>query len=108
MDIMNNMTVSTSKLTFSLIAVFALFISGSAVLSQDAFAAIDAPEFTARHINTTATHIQFDQEVNGTLALLDWTMRNTSTITSGDILTNAIGSSGSVITITNNLLSFIF
>jgi hypothetical protein len=74
MDIMNNMTVSTSKLTFSLIAVFALFISGSAMLTQDAYA-IDAPEFTCIHINTTATHCTFDMSVNGTLAIADWGIR---------------------------------
>jgi hypothetical protein len=100
MDIMNNMTVSTSKLTFSLIAVFALFVSGSAMLNQDAFA-INAPEFTCTHINTTATHCTFDKNVNGTLAILDWTIRNTSTITAGDILTNAQGADGTTITITN-------
>ena len=42
MDIMNNMTVSTSKLTFSLIAIAALLVSGSAFLDQDAYAG-DAP-----------------------------------------------------------------
>jgi hypothetical protein len=78
MDIMNNMTVSTSKLTFSIIAVFALFISGSAMLTQDAFAA-DAPEFTAIHLNTTATHITFDRAVNGTLTTADWTINILST-----------------------------
>ena len=37
MDIMNNMTVSTSKLTFSLIAITALLLSGSTfVLQADA------------------------------------------------------------------------
>jgi hypothetical protein len=85
MDIMNNMTVSTSKFTFSLIAIAALLISGSAFVIEDIHAApgFDAPEFTAYHINTTATHIQFDQAVNGTLAIADWGIRvlNTTTAT---------------------------
>ena len=34
MDIMNNMTVSTSKLTFSLIAITALLLSGSTFVFQ--------------------------------------------------------------------------
>ena len=84
-----------------IITVTALLFSGSAMLNQDAFAAIDAPEFTCKHINTTATHCTFDQSVNGTLAILDWTIRNTSTITAGDILTNAQGADGTTITITN-------
>ena len=41
-------------------------------MAQDAYAAIDAPEFTCNHINTTATHCTFDQAVNGTLAIVDW------------------------------------
>ena len=93
--------VLSSKLTFLIITVTALLFSGSAMLNQDAFAAIDAPEFTCKHINTTATHCTFDQSVNGTLAILDWTIRNTSTITAGDILTNAQGADGTTITITN-------
>ena len=73
MDIMNIMKVSSSKFTFSLIAFAALLVSGSGLVIQDSYAAIDAPEFTCIHINTTATHCTFDQSVNGTLALLDWT-----------------------------------
>ena len=65
MDIMNNMTVSTSKLTFSLIAISALLLSASGFQLQEVFAA-DAPEFTCNHINTTATHCTFDRAVNGT------------------------------------------
>jgi hypothetical protein len=80
MDIMNNMTVSTSKLTFSLIAVFALFISGSAMLTQDA-SAFNAPEFTCNHINTTATHCTFNMSVNGTLRIVDWGIRDITTNT---------------------------
>jgi hypothetical protein len=75
MDIMNNMTVSTSKLTFSLIAISALLVSGSGFMMQDAYGA-NAPSFTATHLNTTATLITFDQNVNGTLNKLDWTIRS--------------------------------
>jgi hypothetical protein len=71
MDIMNNMTVSTSKLTFSLIAISALLISGSGFLIQDAYAT-NAPEFSAIHWNTTATKVIFDHAVNGTLRMTDW------------------------------------
>jgi len=74
MDIMNNMTVSTSKLTFSLIAVATLLIAGSAFTNQEAFG-LNAPEFTAVHLNTTTTKIIFDQNVNGTLFKLDWTIK---------------------------------
>jgi hypothetical protein len=84
MDIMNNMTVSTSKLTFSLIAIAALLVSGSAFLDQDAYAG-DAPEFTAIHLNTTATHITFDRAVNGTLTIADWGIRIHTTADDGDI-----------------------
>jgi hypothetical protein len=75
MDIMNNMTVSTSKLTFSLIAISALLVSGSGFMIQDAYGA-NAPSFTATHLNTTATLITFDQNVNGTLNKLDWTIKS--------------------------------
>ena len=74
------MKVSSSKFTFSLIAFAALLVSGSGLVIQDAYAAaIDAPEFTCKHINTTATHCTFDQSVNGTLAILDWTINTSST-----------------------------
>ena len=69
MDIMNNMTVSTSKLTFSLIAITALLISGSAFLNQEADAAIS---FTAYHNSTTNTQLVFNEAVNGTLVIADW------------------------------------
>jgi len=88
MDIMNIMKVSSSKFTFSLIAFAALLVSGSGLVIQDSFAAIDAPEFTAIHLNTTATQVKFDQSVNGTLAVLDWTIMTTSTAIDGDILTD--------------------
>ena len=90
------MTISTSKLTFSLIAITALFISGSAMLNQDAFG-LNAPSFTATHLNTTATKITFDQNVNGTLYKLDWTIKALScaapcttntAATAGDSLTD--------------------
>jgi len=88
MDIMNIMKVSSSKFTFSLIAFAALLVSGSGLVIQDSFADIDAPEFTATHLNTTATLVTFDQSVNGTLAILDWTIMYSSTGTDGDILTD--------------------
>ena len=67
------MTVSTSKFTFSLIAIAALLVSGSGFMIQDAYATTaDAPEFTAVHYNTTATIVTFDANVNGTLRILDW------------------------------------
>ena len=50
---------------------------------QDADAVITAPEFTCNHINTTATHCTFDKAVNGTLAILDWTLKTTSTAVAG-------------------------
>jgi hypothetical protein len=78
------MTVSTSKLTFSLIAITALFISGSSMLNQDA-AAFNAPEFTAIHINATSTLITFNMNVNGTLALADWGIDVDGARTAGDI-----------------------
>ena len=84
MDIMNNMTVSTSKLTFSLIAISALLLSASGFALQEA-SAFDAPEFTCNHINTTATHCTFDMSVNGTLAVADWGIRILTTATAGDI-----------------------
>ena len=84
MDIMNIMKVSSSKFTFSLIAFAALLVSGSGLMIQDAYAG-DAPEFTAIHLNTTATHITFDRAVNGTLTTGDWGIRILSTATAGDI-----------------------
>ena len=51
---------------------------------QDAYAG-DAPEFTAIHLNTTATHITFDRAVNGTLTTGDWGIRILSTADDGDI-----------------------
>ena len=39
MDIMNIMKVSSSKFTFSLIAIAALLVSGSGLMIQDAYAA---------------------------------------------------------------------
>jgi hypothetical protein len=88
MDIMNNMTVSSSKLTFSLIAISALLLSATGFAVQEA-SAFNAPEFTCNHINTTATHCTFDISVNGTLAVADWGIRdittNSSNIPDGDI-----------------------
>ena len=83
MDIMNIMKVSSSKFTFSLIAVAALMLVGSGSLVQDAFAA--DPEFTAYHFNRTTTVVEFSEAVNGTKVLLDWTIKLTSTGTAGDI-----------------------
>jgi len=76
--------VLSSKLTFSIITVTALLVSGSSFMIQDAYAG-DAPEFTAIHLNTTATHITFDRSVNGTLSIADWGIRILSTATDGDI-----------------------
>ena len=73
------MKVSSSKFTFSLIAFAALLVSGSGLMIQDSYAAIDAPEFTCIHINTTATHCTFDKAVNGTLAIADWGIRAITT-----------------------------
>ena len=84
MDIMNIMKVSSSKFTFSLIAFAALLVSGSGLMIQDAYAG-DAPEFTAIHLNTTATHITFDRAVNGTLTTGDWGIRVHTTADDGDI-----------------------
>ena len=84
MDIMNNMTVSTSKLTFSLIAISALLISGSGFVLQEA-SAFNAPEFTCNHINTTATHCTFNMSVNGTLRVADWGIDVDGARTAGDI-----------------------
>ena len=90
------MIVSTSKLTFCLIAVAALLVSGSGFMMQDAFG-LAAPTFTATHLNTTATKITFDQNVNGTLYKLDWTIKALScaapcttntAATAGDSLTD--------------------
>ena len=86
--IMNIMKVSSSKFTFSLIAFAALLVSGSGLMIQDTYAAIDAPEFTCNHINTTATHCTFDQSVNGTLAILDWTLKASSTAVAGSSTTD--------------------
>jgi len=73
MDIMNNMTVTTSKLTFSLIAISALLISGSGLIVQDAFAIDNVePTFTAYHNTTTQTVLTFSGFVNGTLDISDW------------------------------------
>ena len=77
-----------AKLTFSLIAISALLISGSGFILQDTYAAIDAPEFSCNHINTTATHCTFTQSVNGTLAILDWTLKTSSTAVAGSSLTD--------------------
>ena len=88
MDIMNIMKVSSSKFTFSLIAFAALLVSGSGLVIQDSFASIDAPEFAAIHLNTTHTQVKFDQSVNGTLAILDWAIKLTSTAVAGSPLTD--------------------
>jgi len=86
MDIMNIMKVSSSKFTFTLIAIAALFVGGSGLVAQDAFGAVfDAPEFTCNHINTTATHCTFDMKVNGTLRVADWGIDVDGARTAGDI-----------------------
>ena len=95
------MKVSSSKFTFSLIAFAALLVSGSGIVAQDAFAAIDAPEFTCKHLNTTATHCTFDRSVNGTLRVADWGIDIDGSRTAGDItydytITNIANSSKNI------------
>ena len=75
--------ILSNKFTFLLIAVTALLIGGSGIISQDADAA--APTFTAAHINSTATQITFSENVNGTKSILDWGIRLTSSASDGDI-----------------------
>jgi len=87
MDIMNIMKVSSSKFVFTLIAVAALFVGGSGIMAQDAYAA-NAPEFTAIHLNTTMTKVTFDQNVNGTLRILDWSIKTSSTAVAGGTATD--------------------
>ena len=82
------MTLS-SKFTISLIVITALFIGGSGLTTPDAYAA-DAPEFTAAHINTTATKITFDQNINGTLRILDWALKTSSTVVAGEWATDVV------------------
>ena len=76
----------SSKFTFSLIAIAALFASGSGIMAQDAYARED-PTFTAAHINTTATKLSFDFNLNGTLRVLDWSLKASSTAVAGSPLT---------------------
>ena len=64
------MKVSSSKFVFTLIAVAALFVGGSGLVTQDAYARED-PTFTAKHINTTATVLTFNINLNRTLRVLD-------------------------------------
>jgi hypothetical protein len=70
MDIMNNMNVSSSKFTISMISLIALVIGGSAYLNQEAEAAV--PTFIAVHNSTTTTEITFSEVVNGTAVLAQW------------------------------------
>ena len=76
----------SSKFTFLLIAIAALFASGSGIMAQDAYARED-PTFTAAHINTTATKLSFDFNLNGTLRVLDWSLKASSTAVAGSPLT---------------------
>ena len=77
------MKVSSSKFTFTLLAVAAMMVFGSGTLIQDSFAA--DPEFTAYHFNSTTTVVEFSEAVNGTMAIADWTIKYTSTGTAGDV-----------------------
>ena len=77
------MKVSSSKFTFTLLAVAAMMVFGSGTLIQDSFAA--DPEFTAYHFNRTTTVVEFSEAVNGTMAIADWTIKYTSTGTAGDV-----------------------
>ena len=121
MDIMNNMTVSSSKFTFSIIAIAALFIGGSAYLNQEAFGEIDGeasqvPTFIAVHNSTTTTEIIFQTQniqhlnadgtpvanaqrtggVNGTAQLADWKVNGVvvTGITNGTAYTGTAASYG--------------
>jgi hypothetical protein len=80
---MNNMTVSSSKFTFSLIAITALLVLGTGMGVQQSFAA--APTFIAIHNSTTTTEIIFSEAVNGTASIFDWTINgvNATAITNG-------------------------
>ena len=80
--------MSSPKFTFSLIAFAALLVSGSGLMIQDASATITAPEFSCKHLNTTATHCTFTQAVNGTLAILDWSLKASSTAVPGGTATD--------------------
>jgi len=75
------------KSIFLFFAVSAILLAGSGTLVQNTYAT--DPTFTAQHMNSTATQIQFDQNVNGTLATQDWTIKLTSTgvagVTTSDI-----------------------
>jgi hypothetical protein len=87
MDIMNNMTVSSSKFTFSLIAITALLVLGTGMSVQQTFAATNGggPTFIAIHNSTTTTEIIFSEGVNGTASIFDWTINgvNATAITNG-------------------------
>ena len=82
------MKVSSSKFTFTLIAIAALlvwWIRSFMVQDASGAAGFHAPEFTCNHINTTATHCTFDQAVNGTLVIADWGIDVDGSRTAGDI-----------------------
>ena len=69
MDIMNNMTVSSSKFTLSLFVITALLIGGTSLGVNQAFAG--APQFQAIHNSTTTTEIVFIVPINGTASFFD-------------------------------------
>ena len=103
MDIMNNMTVSSSKFTFSLIAITALLVLGTGMSVQQTFAATNGggPTFIAIHNSTTTTEIIFSEGVNGTARFFDWTVNgvNATAITNGttpSTLNKAVSGGGAV------------
>ena len=83
MDIMNNMTVSSSKFRFSLIVLSVLLVAGTGMGVNQALGA--APTFIAIHNSTTTTEIVFSEGVNGTKRFVDWTINsiNATAITNG-------------------------
>jgi hypothetical protein len=83
MDIMNNMTVSSSKFTLSLFVITALLIGGTSLGVNQAFAG--APQFQAIHNSTTTTEIVFIVPINGTASFFDWQINgvNATAITNG-------------------------
>ena len=100
MDIMNNMTVSSSKFTFSLVAITVLLVLGTGMGVNQALGA--APTFVAIHNSTTTTEIVFSEGVNGTKRFVDWSVNsiNATAITNGtapnssDLLYSAASISG--------------
>jgi hypothetical protein len=88
MDIMNIMKVSSSKFTFSLVAIVALAVAGSTYFVQEAEA---LPTFTAYHNSTTTTIIWFNHAINGTMKVADWDIQLEDVRGSDQITISSIG-----------------